>query len=288
MNGQKKGYHSQRQDYIEYSLNGTRKQSKRIFADMFFILSKILHFLIMPLTWIAGLLCYAIFTKKNQRKAKLMISATVLLFLFSNSFLFNEAINLWEVKATDQDSLEHKPYSAVIVLGGLSFWDHHLQRIQFNRSADRILQALDVYEKGIAKRLIISGGSGSLTKPDERESVFIKEYLKIIGYRDEEIIIESASRNTYENALYTAKILDSLNLKGPYLLVTSGYHMRRSLACFRKQGIQVEPYSADRSAGERKFYPDNLFLPNASTLMAWDMLFHEWIGYITYKAAGYI
>jgi uncharacterized SAM-binding protein YcdF (DUF218 family) len=255
---------------------------------MFFILSKILHFLIMPLSWITGILLYAIFTRRNARKPKLVITAFLLLYLFSNSFLFNEAIGLWEVKATDHDSLQHKPYSAVIVLGGLSFWDYHLKRIQFNRSADRILQALDVYEKGIAKTLIISGGSGSLSKPDERESVYIKEYLKILGYHDEEIIIEPNSRNTYENAVETKKLLDSLNLKGPYLLVTSGYHMQRALACFRKQGMTVEPYSADRCAGERKFYPDNLFIPNAGVLTGWDMLLHEWIGYLMYKMAGYV
>jgi uncharacterized SAM-binding protein YcdF (DUF218 family) len=255
---------------------------------MFFVLSKILHFLIMPLSWVTAILLYAVFTRKNSRKPKLVVVAFLMLYLFSNSFLFNEAVGLWEVRATNQDSLKNKPYSAVIVLGGLSFWDYHLKRIQFNRSADRILQALDVYEKGIAKTLIISGGSGSLSKPEEKESIFIKEYLKIIGYRDEEILIEPNSRNTHENAVETKKMLDSLQIKAPYLLVTSGYHMRRAEACFRKQGMAVDTYSADRCAGERKFYPDNLFIPNAGVLSAWDMLLHEWIGYVMYKLSGYV
>lgn len=255
---------------------------------MFFVISKILHFLIMPLCWITGILIYAIFTRKNARKPKLVIIAFLMLYVFSNSFIFNEAMGLWEVPATDQDSLKHKPYSAVIVLGGLSFWDHHLKRIQFNRSADRVLQALDVYEKGIAKNFIISGGSGSLSKPDEKESVFIREYLKVIGYKEEEIIIDPLSKNTHENAVETKKILEKLSLKGPFLLVTSGYHMRRALACFRKQGLTVEPYSTDRCAGERKYYPDNLFIPNSSILSSWEMLLHEWVGYATYKVAGYL
>ena len=102
------------------------------------------------------------------------------------------------------------------------------------------------------------------------------------------MIFESESKNTYENAVYTKKILDSLNLKGNFLLVTSGYHMPRAMAVFKKAGFtNLSPYITNRSSGLRRFTFDHLFIPNPGALIGLDMLIHEWIGYLTYKLKGY-
>jgi hypothetical protein len=66
----------------------------------FFIISKILDFLLEPLLWILGLLIFSLFSKKPKRKKKLLVSSVVLLLVFSNSFLLDEAMRAWEIPAT--------------------------------------------------------------------------------------------------------------------------------------------------------------------------------------------
>lgn len=255
---------------------------------MFFIVSKVISFLFTPLVWIITLLLLGIFLKNKKRARGFLISGIVLLYLMGNPFLFNEICRQWEIPAVSEDQFLQKKVEGIIVLGGLSFWDNQLKRIQFSKSSDRLMQGLMLYKKGIGKKLIISGGSGSLTYPDDRESVFIKDYLVKIGLNPNEILIEKESKNTRENAVFTKELLDSCGMNGTFLLVTSGYHMKRSVACFEKAGVKVIPFSTDRYCGDTKFNLDHLFIPNAGILLAWDTLMHEWIGYVTYKIAGYI
>ncbi|TND07795.1 MAG: hypothetical protein FD123_2946 [Bacteroidetes bacterium] len=253
---------------------------------MFFILSKILAFLIMPMTWIMALLLYSWWTKDENRKRKTFKWAMILMLIFSNRFVFDEAMRAWEVEAIPHGSLHQ--YDAAIVLGGLSVWDPSLQRIQFTGGADRLFQALDLYKKGLVKRIVFTGGSGSILHQEYKESDRVKLYLQSIGIPDSVLVFESQSKNTYENAVMTKKILDSISPGGKYLLVSSGYHLRRAKGCFDKAGISTLSYSTDRKSGPRKFEFDHLLLPDADALSDWSMLLHEIVGYITYKISGYL
>jgi uncharacterized SAM-binding protein YcdF (DUF218 family) len=66
----------------------------------------------------------------------------------------------------------------------------------------------------------------------------VKKYLKSINFPDSALIVESESKNTYENALFTKKMIDSLNLNGSFILVTSAIHMPRAMAVFKKVGFK--------------------------------------------------
>ncbi|GAB4136815.1 MAG: YdcF family protein [Bacteroidia bacterium] len=253
---------------------------------MFFYLSKILAFLIMPMTWISILLLCAVFSKNLLLRRKALITATAVFFFFSNSFILDEFMRVWEVPASKEPAAGS--YDAIIVLGGMSSWDPDLERIQFMRGGDRLLQALTLLKKGVAPKMLISGGSGSIAYQEYKESDHIKSFLQEIGIPDSIVFYENQSRNTYENAVAAKPILQKIAPGGKYLLVTSAFHMRRSIACFAKAGIHVVPYSADRYSGPRKFEFDHLFIPDVSTLYNWNQLFHEWVGSITYKLKGYI
>ena len=89
---------------------------------MFFIVSKLLAFIITPIIWIIGLLFYSIFSKNQLRKRKSLIFTLVLLLFFTNSFLFDEAMRQWEIPAT-KDSELSITYNAGIVLGGIIAFD---------------------------------------------------------------------------------------------------------------------------------------------------------------------
>jgi uncharacterized SAM-binding protein YcdF (DUF218 family) len=253
---------------------------------MFFILSKVLSFLITPIVWIVGLLIYSWRTKIESRKRKCFLWALGLLIFFSNSFILDEFMRLWEVPAMKYEEIE-EPYDAAIVLGGVLNYDENYSRLQFYRSNDRLLQALELYKRGYVKKILFVGGSGRVTEPEKKEGPLVKRYLSELGLPDDALLFENESRNTRENAVNAKAILDKEIPKGRYLLITSGFHMRRSIACFRKVGIEPVPYSADRYSGPRKYDLDHLLVPNSEALTAWNVLLHEWVGFIMYKLSGY-
>ncbi|MFY9311075.1 MAG: YdcF family protein [Bacteroidia bacterium] len=199
--------------------------------------------------------------------------------------MFDECSRLWEVPATPYKDL--KTYEAGIVLGGMSVYDPSLDRAQFFRGVDRLIQAVELYKNGVIKKIIFTGGSGRLLHPEMKEGNYINRYLLYMGVPESDFTIEAESKNTYENAVFTKQSLNE-NSKNDFLLITSSMHMRRSLGCFNKAGLNVQPYSTDRYAGPRKFEFDHLFIPEPSVLYDWTKLLHEMVGYITYKIAGYL
>lgn len=210
-------------------------------------------------------------------------------YFFSNEFIASNVFRWWETEQVSDESIAGKCKIAV-VLSGFSYYDHNLGRVHFNASGDRIFQPLRLYKKGYIKKIFISGGSGSMKRPEEKEAALVKKYLIDIGVPEEDIITESKSMNTYENALITKETLTKLgvDLAQPILLVTSGYHMKRAGACFKKQGFHFIPYVANGRSGKGKIYPDELFLPKSHVFDMWETLFHEWIGYGVYFLTGKI
>ncbi|NSW45199.1 MAG: YdcF family protein [Bacteroidales bacterium] len=253
---------------------------------LFFILSKLFNFIFSPYTWIFLLLIFAIFTKKPKRQKKLLIITFIVFYLFSNNFILDEVMRLWEKPPVKIDANKNH-YTYVVVLGGvMSYYDTKNHQIGFNRSVDRLMQGIKMLNQKIADTLIFTGGDGSLLKTIGPEGEYIKKYLSDIGLDTLRIKIESRSQNTYENAKNTSLLLHQHQNK--ILLITSAFHMRRAIACFKKQGINVDYYPADRIAGKRKFIIDHLLIPQIETMDRWNLLIHEWIGYFVYWIVGYI
>ena len=200
--------------------------------------------------------------------------------------ILNQAFQLWEIPATKYEDLGQ--YDIGIVLGGMVNHDRQFDRLQFKRGVDRVLQALELYKKGYIHKILFVGGSGSLVYKEDKEGVWVKKYLLTLGLPEEDILIESESRNTHENAMFSKKILEGQATPGKYLLITSAFHMRRSLGCFKKEGIEAQPYSTDRYSGPPKFDLDFLFIPDIEAVQGWGVLIHEIVGYWTYRASGHI
>ena len=254
---------------------------------MFFILSKILLFLATPIIWVFGLLIWGILTKKPTRKKRLLWSTLIVFYFFSNAFIADEFVRLHEERNQSYSEL-NEVYDVAIVLGGFSSYDEKQELIQFHFATDRLMAGIKLYKTGRAKKIMISSGSGKIMNPDEKEALFIEDYLLSIGIPSEDILIESESKNTRENAVNSAKILDEKYLDGNYLLVTSAIHMPRAKRCFEKAGLTITPFSVDHQAGPRKYLIDHLLIPNIDSFARWQQLIKEWLGFIAYKFVGYI
>ncbi|MFL5729076.1 MAG: YdcF family protein [Cytophagaceae bacterium] len=214
------------------------------------------------------------------------MGALITLFFFSNSFVVDEFMRAWEYTSADMKKTEKFDYA--IILGGMASYDPRLDQPQFARSADRLWQPLALLRQQQVKKIIISGGSGSIEFPDYKEAAILKKFLLKMGIPDSVIIIENESRNTRENAINTKKIIDSLKINSKILFVTSGFHMRRAIGCFKKAGItNIRPWPADRYSGPRKFGLDHCFIPSVDALSEFSLLMHEIAGYLVYKMCGY-
>ncbi len=194
-------------------------------------------------------------------------------------------MRLWELNARKYETL--KTYDAGIVLGGMLWYDQEFDRLQFSRSTDRVIQAIELYKKGYIKKIVFTGGSGSILHQDKKEGVYARRFLLTMGIPELDIIIESESNNTRENAVFTKQVLEAQLPNGNFLLITSAFHMRRSLACFAKVNMPMEYYCTDRYSGPRKFEFDYLFIPTSQAFEEWKMLIHEIVGFLVYKISGY-
>src|SRR3954464_1702707 len=174
---------------------------------MFFYLSKLLAFLFSPIVWVFSLLLVSFFVKIESRARKLRLAALILLYVCSNPFFVDECFRAWEPVTPDHD-LTDTVYDAAIVLGGIGDIDLRLKKINFGISGDRLFQTLKLYHQGRINKIVYTGGSGSIEFPEKKEGMFVKNYLKTIHVPDSDLVVESASKNTYENALYTKKLLD--------------------------------------------------------------------------------
>jgi len=255
---------------------------------MFFILSKLLLFLLSPFFWF--LLCIGLyFFWKNPRwKKQLKWTAVGIFFFFSNSVLFSEFCGLWEYPGVKQEQL--KTYDVAIVLGGMSEYNNDLKVLSIRRPGDRIFQAITLYKKGKVKKILISGDSGYLNDRGLHEARQMKETLVTWGIPAKDIITEEKSKNTYENALETKKLIDrSYPEFDSFLLVTSGIHMRRALGCFERQGLKCTPYSTDLYTNQTgNYYWDQYLIPNMSNFSQWKDLLKETVGYVTSDKVVYI
>jgi uncharacterized SAM-binding protein YcdF (DUF218 family) len=189
----------------------------------------------------------------------------------------------WEVKSLPADSVK-KVYTYAVVLGGMSDQDKRNGKLVIERSIDRIIQAVILYNQGKVKKIIVTGGSGELLNQGQKESMLIKDFCIKLGVRDSDILIETESRNTYENAIFTKRLIPYEKEK--VLLITSAFHMRRSAAVFAKAGYKFDTLATDPFVTRPAI--DDYFLPNARALVGWQTLLKEMVGYLVYGLVGYL
>jgi uncharacterized SAM-binding protein YcdF (DUF218 family) len=174
-----------------------------------------------------------------------------------------------------------KTYSCGIVAGGFASPDAHAHGY-FNLAADRFIEIMKLYKTGHIQHILISGGNGKPESNGFREGAWVKEQLVQMGIPDSVVFTEDRSDNTAENALNTKQVLDSLQLKPPYLLVTSAYHIPRAALIFKKAGIKVVPYPCNYTDG-RGGSEWGDFIPRPSVLMSWETYLKETFGYWWYR-----
>jgi uncharacterized SAM-binding protein YcdF (DUF218 family) len=243
---------------------------------MYFVLSKIFLFILLPIYWVIALLVIGLIIKNPITKKRFLVASLILLYFFSAPVFIKSLQSFWDFKPYPPN--DTTKYSCVVVLGGFSSGGG-ADGGHFNTSADRFIQGAKLMTTHQASHILISGGNGALVPNEFREATWVRTQLLKFNIPDSTILVESKSKNTVENARLSKVLLQQTHLPPPYLLVTSAFHMRRALMIFEKAGMPVIPYPCDYSYGKIEF-SFNDFLPEANTLTRWEFYTKEVVGYV--------
>lgn len=255
--------------------------------SFFFIVSKIINTFLNPLVWIVLLLILGVFLKNKKRARKFLLASLISFLFFSNNFIVDVLVKAWEVPIVNKIEMKNHYDLAIVLGGGMINIDTEYDRMSFRHNTDRIMQAVDLYHEGRVDKILISGGAGHLIYRNVIEADLLVDFFSRNGMPDSVLLAENMSDNTYQNAVNSKLIIDSMEVSS-ILLITSSLHMRRSRAIFIKQGLIFDIYPTNQLVGELRYDPLYLLVPSPDALKRWDMLIHEVWGYCVYKLMGYL
>lgn len=151
-----------------------------------------------------------------------------------------------------------------------------------NAAADRIWHAARLFHNGKAPIVILTGGRLPWHANRDPEADAMLQFLIDLGVPGDKVLLERRSRNTYENARETQRLLADSGID-QVLLVTSAYHMRRAQATFHAAGIQVIPAATDYAVLEERELTLLDFLPDAKALKTGSFALKEYLGLWFYR-----
>lgn len=176
--------------------------------------------------------------------------------------------------------------SGIIILGGfengwVSAGRGHLA---VNEAAERLTEGVLLARRYPNAKLVFSGGVAAVWTEGASAAQPVLEFLKAVGIDPNRIILEGNARNTYENAVLTKKLVNP-KPNETWLLVTSAYHMPRSVGIFRKAGFPVQPYPVDYRTRDRR---DRMrfFERFTNGLKRVDTAANEYMGLLAYYLLG--
>lgn len=152
--------------------------------------------------------------------------------------------------------------------------------ITYSDQSGRLMEALRFYKKRTVGKILITGDYCCSV-----DTTLFYNYMRELDVPDSAFIIERNALNTRQNATYSMLLVKGRYTDRETLIITSALHMKRSLACFAKEGFRPDYYSVDTHQGTstelRQFYP------NWKVAVLWQAVLNEWIGNVVYNIVGY-
>jgi len=257
---------------------------------MYAYASKLIPPLFMPLAALL-LLCLValilIHRGKTTAGTVLMLSSLVLLCGLSTPYVATGLYYTLERQYPVKKLAEIPKGDCLVLLGGaLAAALSPRVDPDMGEAVDRLYKAAQLYKNHKATLVVVSGGNQPWAEPGPSEGELIKNILVEWEVPESAIVVESQSRNTHENASYSAPILQKENCTRT-LLVTSAAHMPRAVAAFQVLGIDSIPVSTDiRVVDSRKLAAMDFF-PDAHALAMTSDAIREYMGLVVYKLRGW-
>lgn len=256
----------------------------------FFALTKLATQLFYPLSLAIALLLvtFALLVRKRTVAARRCLAVAIaLLWLPSTPVLSYHVTRPLEMRYPPVRAEDAASAGAIVLLGGaIAPPRPPLEWMDLNHSADRIVHAARLWRAGKAPIVVASGGglptSGHPVTPADAMAELLVEW----GVPRDAIVLERDSKDTYENALFSKRLLDERGIRR-VLVVTSAQHMPRSLAVFRALGFDAIPAGSDYSGGGALDWTNPIaWIPDAGALRATASGLKEYLGILVYWARG--
>jgi uncharacterized SAM-binding protein YcdF (DUF218 family) len=255
---------------------------------MFHAASKILFFIFQPSSLAVIAIAAGLILLRANRPIGLRVSTFgfALLVIAGLLPLGNILVlPLEERFASHEPSVPGGPVAGIIILGG--FEDGWVTAgrggLAVNEAAERLTEGLRLVRLLPNAKVVFTGGVGGLFGGADAGAA-VRSYLIEAGVAPDRIVIENASRNTYENAVFTRNLVKPTQ-EDRWLLITSAYHMPRSVGVFREVGFDVIPFPVDFRTRDST----DMFAPFGSIgagLERSDLAVKEWIGLVAYRLTG--
>lgn len=247
---------------------------------MSFILSKLLWYIFNPFN-IFILLYFIGFFLLLLKKSKIgfyLIFFNLLLISFISFFPIGDLL-IYKLEKKYHNSINNYPkeINGILVLGGATnpFLSNDYNQIIVNESAERLIESVNLISKHNEAKVIFSGGLG--------HAGVVKKFYNKMGIDLNKITFEDKSRNTYENILFSKKILNSHKSEN-WILLTSAFHMRRAILISERVNLNFYPFPVDfNQPKEIDLLPNFSLLSNLNNFQKGS---HEWIGLISYYLMG--
>jgi uncharacterized SAM-binding protein YcdF (DUF218 family) len=255
---------------------------------MFFTASKTLGFFAIPsnLVMAFGLAGILLLPTRFFRVGRgLIVASLIVLAVLGYSPIGNLLIMPLEQRFPPWDAGRGAP-DGIVVLGGSISPDLSTTRndVALNEAAERMTALVELARRYPNARIVFSGGSPALFFSEAPEAEFAVRLLQSLGIPRERILVEEQSRNTVENAVFS-KLIAQPKPGERWLLVTSAYHMPRSMGVFRTADFAVEAYPVDwRTRGTADAWRP--FPTLSEGLRRTDTAVREWIGLAAYWLTG--
>lgn len=253
-----------------------------------FFASKLLAFAIEPLFWVLTLMLAGLLAWRRPRLGRTLVSMALLALVMacwtSGSEMLVRSLESRHPRAA---AIDPQRQVGVVVLGGAfsnpALWDAHRQ-VGLNEQAERMTEAVALMRQYPHLRLLFTGGVANLAGTGDSEAVRAQAFFAAMGIEPTRVLYEDRSRNTYENAVFSAG-LAGVDRRQPWLLLTSAFHMPRAIGVFRHADWNVTPWPVDyRTTAHDSWFDFSLHGGPA----LWSLALHEWLGIAAYRLAGWM
>ncbi len=255
---------------------------------MFYILSKVAFFVIAPshvCLIVLGLGIVLLTFMRTERLGRwLLILSFTGFVVFGFTPFGNLLILPLEQRFKAPVVTAGDGYKGIILLGGFEDGGISAGRktLALIDAGERLSETVRLARQLPATQIIFTGGAGEVFLKAQDAGNAVRQYLLDVGLKPSRIAIERESRNTWENALFTKRLIKP-RAGDRFLLVTSAWHMPRAMGIFRKVGFNVTAFPVDyRTNGPGDM--NRPFTAMINGLRRVDRATKEWIGLAAYWA----
>ena len=254
---------------------------------LFFWVSKLVWLIISPdsLLVILAVSGFILLYKGIYKAAKAVFGFVVFIMLTIALFPVGEwLLYPLESRFDTNPQLPEKVDGVIVLSGAESAYRSSLwHQVELGEAAERDFAFMRLMRAYPNAKHVFTGGTGSMTRQQYKAADVARRLFDELGYDTSKILFETASKNTYENAKFSKELVMP-EANETWVLITTAYHMPRSVGIFEKHGWPVTAYPVDHYTHHGNLF--RLHIDFTGNLDVLKTAVKEWVGLTAYYLTG--